>query len=382
MVRSVALTLVALVAFLVSCVPQAPPQAVNPAPTAKPSVPAATDQQREWDNLVAEARKEGRLVIYSDFNPQARQAATSGFKDKYGIEVEFVSGRGAESAARIRRETEAGIHNVDIGNIGPNPTIPDIKPMGILQPIEPLLMLPEVTDSRQWIAGHLPYIDKDKTIIAISMSAMPFYVINTKMAKQGEIKGAPDLLDPKWKGKIALNDPSVSSNSNLWFTHMFLNVMGEEKATRFMKELVAQEPVISRDQRLQIEWIARDKYPILVGASPKEVVEFIKVGAPVAFAEVAEPRVIHPGSANLTAFKGAPHPAAQKLFVNWALSKEGNGLIVPALGYPSLRVDGTSEGVLKDLVPKANDIADTEEQELAQGPMRTIAAQILAPLLK
>ncbi len=101
---------------------------------------------------------------------------------------------------------------------------------------------------------------------------------------------------------------------------------------------MAQEPVVLRDQRLLIEWVARAKYPIAVASDQGETTKVMHTGAPVKFVKVKEGVPLTSGPLNLMVIDKAPHPNAARLFVNWALSKEGIAVISPSSVFPSLRL--------------------------------------------
>src|SRR3990172_3162710 len=123
---------------------------------AKAAPPAVADWQQKWDNTVAEAKKEGKLVVYAGSIGEAGRAIAAAFKDKFGISLELVQGRGEEIVARINSERKAGINAVDVGLPGMSWYFTSIKPMAITLPIQPLLLLPEVLDPSQWRGDKLP----------------------------------------------------------------------------------------------------------------------------------------------------------------------------------------------------------------------------------
>src|SRR5918999_206142 len=76
------------------------------------------DWENKWNKLVAEAKKEGKVVIIAPPDPQVRAALPAAFKNKYGVTVEYLGGRSSEAAAKMRAERNAGVHTVDVALSG------------------------------------------------------------------------------------------------------------------------------------------------------------------------------------------------------------------------------------------------------------------------
>src|SRR4030095_13681326 len=80
----------------------------------------------------------------------------------------------------------------------------------VLEPIKPALLLPEVQDQSKWFEGEHRYIDPERryifAFVANSQSGQVIY--NLKQVSPGEFKSYWDLVDPKWKGKMASLDPT------------------------------------------------------------------------------------------------------------------------------------------------------------------------------
>ncbi len=185
---------------------------------AEPKAPSRANWQQEWEKTKTEARKEGKLVIYTALKPAARQAMTTSMK-KYGIEVETIVGRGGDLPPRIETERRAGLYLADIGLMG-FPMLHWLKEKdpGIAPPLEPLLLLPEVKDPGKWVMGRLPWMDEEKQSIAPVLSGSPSYIRNTEKVGGSEITTSMDLLKPAWKQKIIMFDPSATGNGSSWFT--------------------------------------------------------------------------------------------------------------------------------------------------------------------
>ena len=81
----------------------------------------------------------------------------------------------------------------------------------ILEPVKPLLLLPEVVDTSGWFEGKHHYDDPENRYIFVFEGTPRSGEItyNTKLVNPSEIKSYWDLLNPKWKGKIVSVDPLV-----------------------------------------------------------------------------------------------------------------------------------------------------------------------------
>lgn len=335
-----------------------------------------------WDELVGAAKKEGNVTIYGAELGAARDAIRKAFKAKYDIDIDSTEGRPAEILAKLTAERRAGLYLADVGLMGNSTFIADIKPLKITLPLENLLVLPEVTDPAKWRTGKIPYLDKEGHSLAMVAMAIPCSIYNTDLVGEGEITSFLDYLTPKWKGRIVLSDPAVAGNANNFLTTQATQNWGKEKTLEIMRQLAAQEPVMTRDQRLLLEWVARGKYPVGIGQSSAMFNEFKRLGTPIAYARLKEPPQMSSGSGNIFVLDKAPHPNAARLFVNWLLSREGATIWSGGQGYPSQRVDVSKEGFDPLVVPPPEGRIPGEDYLLAQGEMRKLAQEIFANLRK
>ncbi|MBI4329918.1 MAG: extracellular solute-binding protein [Chloroflexi bacterium] len=332
------LALVSGVLLAASCVP---PIEIGGEPTAAPVVSGAPQVanektwQSEWEKLKTGARKEGKVVISSGVSPGVRNGLNEAFAEKYGIELEFIAGQAAVLAPRILAERRAGIYSVDLVMGGVGAIDSALSPAGVLEPMDSALMLPEVLDKKAWWGDDLLWVDPNH--LHIMFLAFPNYniIVNTELVGNDEIRSYRDLLNPKWKGKIAYFDPRIPGGGRSLFMAMGEGVMDKE----YLRELGKQDLVISRDRRLLTEWVARGRNPVGIGISPDEVTEFIRAGAPIRFIPVAEGTYITGSFGGLALMKNAPHPNARNLFVNWVLSREGQTVASRSFGLQSARND-------------------------------------------
>lgn len=294
----------------------------------------------EWDKTTALARKEGKLVIYTTTQVEVRQSLSDAFKKRTGVEVEILAGRGAEIAAKVLTERRAGLYLVDFYLGGTTTILSSFKPAGILKTIMPELFLPEVLDTKLWYKGTLPFMDKEQLVMQTRM--MPGGSVMDAMFRQDRVNKAGlvswhDILNPKLKGKMNLQDPTTAGKGGKW-VNQALTYYGLD--WDFMRALAKQEPVITRDQRLMIEWVVREKHLLAVNPDHDTFFEFKQAGAnldSVIFKESKD--VLGGASSGIALLADPPHPSAARLFLNWFLSKEGQTVFDRAYHIQSARED-------------------------------------------
>ncbi len=337
--------------------------------------------EQDWNQSVTQAKKEGKLFIYA--TGQVSDAFLP-FKVKYGIDVEVVVGRGSEISTRLITERRAGLFLADVYQGGATTLITAIKPAATLDSLEKIIVLPDVLDETRWLNGRIPFVDKEKMVLSFIAATDPDYIVNTKLVGPDELKNYLDILNPKWKGKIVMNDPTTAGSGLKWFGLVVRESLGPEKGKEYMKNLAKQEPMITRDQRLQMDWVALGKYAVAIAPQRELVDEFQKLGAPIKPLELFESTDISPGSGNVALINRAPHPNAARLFINWLLTKEGQTSYVKVFGSPSARLDVSTEGLDPSTIPdpKGKYFIPSEAFYLGQTEMRELAVEIFGPLLK
>jgi len=142
---------------------------------------------------------------------------------------------------------------------------------------------------------------------------------NTMMvAEKDRPKDWTDLLDPKWKGKFALDEEEFE-----WYGTL-IDYWGREKAGKFFKALAAQQPQLRRGHSLLAQLLAAGEFPVAI-VFPFEIEQLKRRGVPVEWSTVSDPIVT---SINVMALAAkAPHSAAGKLLINYVLSEEGQTII-------------------------------------------------------
>jgi len=377
----IALTGLMLVILLAACtVPVTPSPSAGTTPTTVATV-AKPAWQQKWDGTLAEAKKEGKLTVYTLWGPEVTNPVSQAFKAKYGIEVEFANlGRGSALLPKVDTENRAGLYLADAYGFGASTLVTSMKPIGALGPLEPMLILPEVADPKAWTGDQVPYMDKEKLVIGMLASPQRFISYNTDMIKDGELAGYKDLVKPQYKGKIAMGDPSLTGAPNALFTHLGFDLWSADESIQYLRQLLTQQDaVLSSDGRQIIEWVARGKYALGLAGQQQAVAEFVALGAPINVLIQKEGHLIDAAGGALSVPKKMPHPNATVIFVNWLLTKEGETLLAKGYGFPSLLKAASTEGISPILLAKPGEklFPLSEEQLIARGPAMEAARKVI-----
>ena len=350
-----------LVSILVLLAAYAAP-AATPTPRAAPGPtkkPPSSTFDRQWAELIAAAKREGKLVLIAGVgwtDPKDWGQVAEAFKKKFGITITV--GRGTQSVQvdRMMAERRGGVYNVDLVSAGI--TIRErVLPAGALDPIKPLLFHPEVVDKSLWKGGVHRYGDAAQKYIFLfgGQTSAPSIAINTKHVRVAEIKSYRDLLDPKWHGKIIAFHPRVALDTATFSELYYSKDAGPEFLRRIYSKGRLAYVTTTREFA---DFLAGGGYHIgfLEAGARRDIRDLQKLGAPVSMLEgpdaVMKSEGVGPrGGGLIVAVNNPPNPNAQKLFLNWFLSREGQLLYTQARPSPAgadmdtLRRDVPSDGV-------------------------------------
>jgi iron(III) transport system substrate-binding protein len=320
--------------LLAACTATTPPP-----PTVAPTSPPAGASNAEWDRVLAGAKQEGKVIVVGTTTDRLTSAVSGAVQAKYGISVEYVGPSSREKVPQIQAERQANQFNWDVWVDGTTTALTGLLPMNALDPLPPALILDEVKDPKAWRGGAPEYLDDQQRVLVMTPFQRGIIFYNPSLAKPEDFKSYKDLLDPKWKGKLLIDDPRNAGPGQATFTFFYLH---PELGADFIRALGKQEPRISRDWAQEVDMVGQGGVPVLIGGVDAIVEQRMSQGVPVAIAdprEIKEGSDLSPANGALGLFNQAPHPNAARVFINWLLSREGQTVFAQAQGYVSGRAD-------------------------------------------
>lgn len=293
----------------------------------------------QWEKVIKKGGEEGRVVLFTTWRPEARSAIAQAFKAQHGIDIEYILGRGNDLAEKILSERRAGIFYGDLFIGGATTMLTILLPAGVFSPIAEAFILPEVKDPKAWMDGTYPFVDRKGFIFhatAHAAGGKDSIIYNSNFVKGEEIRYWKDLLQPKFKGKIVMNDPTVAGRGQQLFA-VGMEILGES----FWKDFASLGVELVRDQRLQVDWLAKGKFHIAIAALNEIYDEYRNAGAPTGIAEnlIDVFGYLSHASSNIALVANPPHPNAAKTFLNWFLTREALTIFVKETGWQSTRLD-------------------------------------------
>ena len=291
--------------------------------------------QADWEKTVELAKKEGRVVVSIPASTELRAEIEKNFEKRYGIDVEPVVGRASNVVRKMVDEAKAGVRYVDLHMGGSESIVTALLPEGVLDSVEQSMILPEVKDPKQWWGGHV-WVDNAKRFVYSTLAYQTESLwFNSQLMKASDIRSFDDLLDERWRGKIGYLDPRTpGSGASMW------SYLREIKGEEYLKKFAAQKPLLSRDQRVLAEILAKGKVALVIGLTYYSYAPFVKAGLPVQSLPTPKEGVyVSGGSGHLILLKNSPHPNAAKLFINWFLSREGQEVYTRSMHQASRRLD-------------------------------------------
>ena len=277
--------------------------------------PSQTRTQHSWldPDLLAQARKEGSVVVYSSMNEGEALPLWKSFEDATGLKVNYVRGSDTQLLARILLEARARQPSWDIVD---TTAVSKLPPAFLAQvdPAEAKNIIPEARDpDRRWYGTYANY-------------NAPAY--NTKYVKASDLpKTYEGFLDHKeWAGHVAINE-----TDDEWLSAIF-SYYGEARGRQLIKDIVTTlKPALTDGHLALARATGAGEYWISLNNFVNLSINMKLSGAPIDYWGL-DPLAVVFGENGINAH--APHAKAALLATNFLLSEEGQSLLTRAGRIP------------------------------------------------
>ncbi|HEU4767962.1 MAG TPA: ABC transporter substrate-binding protein [Pyrinomonadaceae bacterium] len=145
------------------------------------------------------------------------------------------------------------------------------------------------------------------------------WVTTRGVSPQEAPKNWEDLLHPRWKDKLGMDDEEY-----FWYAGM-LKHWGEAKGKKYMEALAKQGIQWRNGHNLLVELMGAGEYPVSVVIYPERAEQLKAKGQTVEWVKTTDPILVNMDIMGIAA--KAPHPNAAKLFFNYVLSKEAQMIL-------------------------------------------------------
>ncbi len=281
-----------------------PTQAPEPTKASEPTKPPEPTSTPELSLEEAAQAEGGQLMVYTSMNIDDLELVLAEFKTAYPfVEAEYYRASGEDVIAKALTEAQAGQHFADVFETNAF-EVYRLQLEGLLAPFD----APE----RAAYPDNARDPDHFWTVDRVNLAVIAY---NTDLVAEADVpKSYEDLLDPKWKGKIAVEASDIELLADM------AGAWGEEKAMAFWEGIAAQEPRLVDGHTELAEFLAAGEFAISPTVYGHRVLKLKDKGAPI---EWVKTDPVFAFTQLLALAKDGPHPATGKLFVNWLLSEAG-----------------------------------------------------------
>jgi iron(III) transport system substrate-binding protein len=251
--------------------------------------------------LLAAAKAEGSLIVYSSTNEQEGLPLFKIFEEATGIKVEYIRNADSPLMSRVAIEYRANQKAWDLFHTTTVNKLPT-QMLAQFEVSEMKSIAPEARDpGKRWYGVYANYNS-------------PAY--NTQKVKASDLPKTYEEFarHKEWAGKIA-----IDATDNVWLKAM-LDYYGEQKGTQVIKDIVAAlQPVLTDGHLAMARSVGAGEYALALNQFVN-LAENVKIaGSPIEVFAL-DPVALFFGEVGISAL--APHPNAAKLAANFMLSQE------------------------------------------------------------
>ena len=268
--------------------------------------------------LIEGAKKEGELTIYTSAQATDLGAVVDAYEKKYGVKVSMWRASSEKVLQRAVAEARANRHSMDVAETN-GPEMESMHREKILQAVKSphhADLIPQALRPHgEWVGTRLNVFVQAYNTKAVSQQDLP--------------RRWEDLLDPKWKGKLC-----IEQEDSDWLAGMFGEI-GEAKGTKLFKEIVAKNGIsVRKGHTLLAQLVVSGEIPLALTVYNYKAEQLRGKGAPIGWFAIGD-AIARPNGVGVA--RAAPHPHAAVLFYDFEISEEGQKILAKRDFVPTSR---------------------------------------------
>lgn len=279
-------------------------------------------RSQDLKDIEAAAKAEGRLTLYTSSVDAETQEIVKTFEARYPfIKVEFLRLTSTTLFTRFVGETNAKTYQADVLYSGSSQLYQQ-------QPELFKTLTPELVPNIAKVI--VPAKNKNYAVGEVLPHIVAY---NTQSVSQADVsqhlKSWKDLADPRWRGKIAMVDPKISTNMVSW-----MMLMRETYGDEWVKGFTANQFKVVNGGPSGAQQVAAGAFELVVPSVINHSTDIRAQGAPIALLSPEGPT--HGLEMAMGLPVNAPHPNAARLYANWKLGQDAAVLLCKIGGVPNV----------------------------------------------
>ncbi len=322
---------VAMLLSLAACGAKEEPKPTE-APAAAPAETQAPAEVSYMDQLIADAKAEGTLVVYGSCEEEYLAVACEKFEDLYGIEVQYQRLSTGEVQSKV--EEENGTPSGDVWFGGTTDPYNVCAAEGLLEAYE--------AQNASHLLGSA-YRDKDGYWYGIYKGILGFMVNKDELTRLGleTPQDWADLTKPEYEGLVWLSNYNTAGTAKLVINTM-IQKYGHDEGIQYLVDLDKNVQVYTKSGSGPSKNVGTGECVVGIGFLHDGITQIVDNG--YGNIELVIPSSGTSYEIGATAiFKGAKHPNAAKLWIEFALSPECVNLAQDNGSYQFLVIDNATQ---------------------------------------
>ena len=300
---------------------------------------AADREQR----LMAGAKKEGELAMYTSAQTDDMGVLAKAFQAKYGVKVSLWRAGSEAILQRVMTEARGGRYLVDVIETD-GPELEALHREGLLQPVKSPHLADIIAAAKP---AHGEWVGTRLNIFA--------FAYNTRAVRKDELpKTYEDLAHPRWKGRLG-----IESEDTEWLAGVLAQT-GEQRGIQLFREIVQKNGIsVRRGHTLLAQLVASGEVPLALTVYNYKAEQLKRKGAPIDWFAIGK-AVARPNGIGIP--KRLAHPNAAILFYDFELSEEGQRILAGRDIVPTNRKVATALNQVPTLIVDPKVMIDEQEK--------------------